>query len=531
MTHLLRLADNLQIDLAPVLRKRGGQRIAMIGKSGSGKTTSLKTAAKEWMENGWPLAVIDPMNNFRALRDAGLPILVAGTRKSADLLLTLENAAALAEFSFTHRVSVVLDTSMFEEGQDIAVIEAFLKSLWRLILSQDEDAPHQPYALFIDEAHLFVPQVGLTDVSHIINDMGKRGRQLNLSMFFATQRPASISKDFLLMSNLLIAHKVTFGDVGVVADAVSQPPKVISPIMRKMVAGEAIVTGDADLVELGEEDFIRTRIYEFSAAPDARILSTEAGAAGMIPIDATVVEQLRQVMETAKVEDPDADDKDALIETLRATISRLEVQIAELRARPKAQLTLPLQKPITEPISVPTVQRTTAPRLVEAVPINKGARRILEKLADIYPTKVSRKQIATLTGYTESGGTFSANWGSLKRAEYVRDGDYVAILTAGFQYLQRQPRSMPTTSHEVLAMWREVLNKRESEILDILVRGYPGWIGLVELAESINMTASGGAFNGYIGNLRRNGLVESAGGMVCADGASLLLKEQVKVMT
>lgn len=115
-----RIAEGLDINLEAL--RIEGKRVLFGGTTGAGKTNSMLVFARELLRFGWTIGVLDPNNNFRKLRDAGLPIIVAGARKSADVPLT--NTSALAQYSFQQRVSVVLDTSLVEAEQDAAVSPA-----------------------------------------------------------------------------------------------------------------------------------------------------------------------------------------------------------------------------------------------------------------------------------------------------------------------------------------------------------------------------------------------------------------------
>lgn len=586
MNGIIKLATNLVIELLKVMAKRGGQRFAIIGKSGGGKTNTLKVFAEQWLKNGWPLVIIDPMNNFRSLRDSGLPLIVAGMRKSADIRFIPETARQLAAFSFTERVSIVLDTSFHEPGEDIEALKEFLETLWRLTLRQDEDAARQPFAILIDEAHLFIPQSGKTEITDLLIDISKRGRQMNVSMAFTTQRPAAIDKEFLTQSNVLIAHKVSFGDVGVVAAAFSQPPRVINTTMKQLIAGQALVSGDADLVELKGEDFILAQIDEWQATEGERFLSVLQGATALRPIDPAMIAKLRATMkggayvetfisiEEAKElrqkikdledeiaflkgegepDEPDEESDDGVVEhglfvqsasgngelidravfvnsdktftpnpdgTFSIAYQVAFAQGAEFESRdtvPANAIQIvgptmpggPKQVLMTahnvglpdEPAPLPTVGS-------KVEPLDKGARKVLTKLADIFPMHVTRKQLATLTNYTDGGGKYNAIWSQLKKGCFINDlPSHVEITIAGFKYLQRQPRMIPMTHHELMQMWREVLPERTFEMLTLVVRHSPQGITVDDLALLMDMTAGGGGFNSHIGKLRLNNLI------------------------
>ncbi len=286
---MFKLGEGLTINIQ---NRREGVRFGVLGKSGSGKTHTLFVLAEEAMSNGWPVCIIDPMNNFRHLRSL-FPVIVAGQRKSADVRLTEDNAPTLAEFFFRQRVSVVIDTSMYAPGEEMEVLKSFLTRLWTLILAQDEDATLPPYAVLIDEAQMYVPQNGQTPVTPVVIDMAKRGRQLMVSMVVASQRSASIQKDFLTQSNVLICHRVMLGnDAALVAEITTQPTKVINQTMRKMQRGQALVIADNDLLDAGEEDYVLGQVRERQVQLDAQ--ADDTAPAQMGRVDAAMLEQMRE---------------------------------------------------------------------------------------------------------------------------------------------------------------------------------------------------------------------------------------------
>lgn len=562
----IKLAPNLLIGLSKVMAKRGGQRFAIIGKSGGGKTNTLKVFAEQWMKNGWPLVVIDPMNNFRSLRDSGLPLIVAGMRKSADLQLTIPAGYRLAQFCFNERVSIVLDTSFHHPDVAVEVLKMFLETLWQMILRQDEDAPLQPLAILIDEAHLFVPQSGKTEITDQLIDMSKRGRQLGLSMAYTTQRPAAIDKEFLTQSNVLIAHKVSFGDVNIVAQAFSQPPRVINTMMAQLIAGQAMVSGDSDLVELGGEDFILAQIDEWNMAQGERFLAVMKGEDTLRPINPEAIESLRKLIGSRQPPTVMISGEEA--QQLRERIQQLEDEIRELKEGEPKPGAYPARdrehddgvnvfhspaewEPGHNEVSIVPHKSgdpewVVAQRVVghlngagfqvelaaplpaankEVEVLSSGARKVLTKLADIYPMRVTRKQLATLADYTDGGGAFNAHWSALRKNAFISDlPSHVEITIAGFRYLGRQPRLVPITHTEIMRMWSEVLPERTFEVLTVVVKQWPNAISLGDLALAVDMTAGGGGFNSHIGKLRLNGLVEkSNGGNLRANQTSLKL--------
>ena len=539
------------------LPEREGKRFGLVGKSGSGKTNSLLVLARQLIEAGWVVDIIDPMNQFRRLRDAGLPVIVAGARDSADVKMSASNAEALAKLSFDERVSMVLDVSMY--AADTEVLQPFLETLWKRILMQHEDGPFVRYALIIDEAQLYIPQNGKTDISSLILDMGKRGRQLHLSMAIASQRPASVQKDFLTQSNVMIFHQLRGVDIVALKDDLAIPEKEARQIMKRFIKGEAMVVGDTDMIELGDGDYVLGRVQEWDGAPAAESVSagTRMGA-----IDAAMLERIR-----AAVADTSETDESDMAVRVERIVERVEIpvitdeQLARLETvaqdainkgeellafgREIMALIGKTQKPATVQESRPV--EATMPKLVRpemdlkphqvgyddpdrAKSLPAGAARILRKLADIYPLKVTKTQIANLSDFTVSGGTFGNYWGVLKRYGLVKDyGDYVAITGDGFSYLLMKPRQIPPGTTELLAMWFSVLNSGERRLLEALLNMYPHPITREELGEITGYTASGGTFGNYLGTLRRNDLVVAVDGGLVPNAETLRLGEAVAV--
>lgn len=285
--NFMQMGDGINIRLP----EREGKRFGVVGKSGAGKTNTMLVKARKLINAGWTVIVIDPMNQFRRLRDAGLPVVVAGGRDSADVKLTPGNAAKLAGISFDERLSMVLEMSMY--ANDMDVLQPFLEALWRRILHQHEDGPFVRIALLIDEAQMYIPQNGKTEVSGLILDMGKRGRQLHLSMVVASQRPASVQKDFLTQSNVMIFHQLRGVDIGPVKSELAIPEKEAIQLMKGFVKGQAIVSGDSDMIELGDEDYVLGRVEEWQGVTAVE----SVGVAGeQRVIDETMLERMRELV-------------------------------------------------------------------------------------------------------------------------------------------------------------------------------------------------------------------------------------------
>src|SRR6185437_11919776 len=92
-----------------------GQRIAILGMSGSGKTNTMAVLLEELLPH-LPLTIVDIEGEYHTLREQH-SLLIAGRSEAADIPLLVENAAAIAELSLQRRISVVLDLSDYDQEE------------------------------------------------------------------------------------------------------------------------------------------------------------------------------------------------------------------------------------------------------------------------------------------------------------------------------------------------------------------------------------------------------------------------------
>jgi len=130
-------------------------------------------------------------------------------------------------------------------------------------------------------------------------------------------------------------------------------------------------------------------------------------------------------------------------------------------------------------------------------------------LAARHPARFTKAQWATLVRMKRTGGTW-ANYVSLPRnAGYLDErDDTVGLTPAGVASAGNVDKPLPGT---VITQWREALGSGPSKIIDVLVEAYPRQLHRANLADRVNMTATGGAFANYLSLLKTNGLVEVSG--------------------
>lgn len=556
----LQIAEDFTLPLDAVT-----ETFAILAKRGAGKTYTGMVMVEEMIKAGLPLCVIDPLGVWWGLRVSadgqgpGLPIIVLGG-DHGDLPMTPEMGAQVAQVVVSTRTPLVLDLSGFSRGQPEHFVADFAENIYRL--------NREPLHLFIDEADIFVPQQPNARNQRSLNaidDIVRRGRVYGLGVTLIAQRAAKVNKDVLTQTEVLIALR-TAGpqDRQVVDEWIKQNAEpdqraAILSSLAELPRGTAWLSSPGWLGEIRRVQ-IRTReTFNSSATP-------KIGQAVQTPIVAASVDvaALRELLEVAGA--PVADDAEAL----RRRIADLERQLAEARvvraltteqkqalagvasmllstaAELKAQgelliETFPLFGTMTiEPshvqgqgddgivFEIPDDALNDEPDADDGPlaqdygePLSSGQVRILETLISRYPLRITRAQTARLSKYKPTGGAFLAAFSGLKKADLVveRDGEVWANAQA-FARLGHKPQR-PQTRSEWLAAWRSALSSSEWRLLDVLIGAGEKGMTREELGATAGYTASGGAFNSYLGVLRNNDLVVKRGDRYYADPSLL----------
>jgi hypothetical protein len=146
------------------------------------------------------------------------------------------------------------------------------------------------------------------------------------------------------------------------------------------------------------------------------------------------------------------------------------------------------------------------------VQIKAGARRMLDELASRHPITLTYSQLATLAGFTPSGGTATTYRGVLLRAgmmEEDREGGF-HVTKKGFDFLGSDIPPTPSTHEEIMDRWRRSVKKGCYDILDFVASRHHEAVTREQIADATGFTVTGGTFTTYLGILRRNGLIEVA---------------------
>jgi hypothetical protein len=304
--------EHQPIPIADVVTGRG----FITGKSGSGKSNTASVLCEELLDEGIPLMIVDTDGEYYGLKEE-YELLHVGGDERCDLRVGPQHAEKIAEITLGSNVPIILDVSGFIEESDSkrlvhdVVRELFIK----------EKKAKIPYLLLIEEAHEFIPESGgLDEVGDMLVRVAKRGRKRGLGVCAMSQRPASVSKDFITQCDWLVWHRLTW----------KNDTKVVSRIMGSQTAeevknlnpGEAILRADWWDDKLRVK-FRRKRTLDAGATPDLDGLHDDGNA-----VRSDVVDELEDAGASLTKQGEEADWDEEAAEEPADTASDQELEAA-----------------------------------------------------------------------------------------------------------------------------------------------------------------------------------------------------------
>lgn len=303
MSKTLRIADGLALPLSAVTEK-----LAWLGRTGSGKTYGAMKLAELMLEHGAQIGVLDPVGVWRALRvpakdGRAFEVVVFGGLYG-DVPLEPCAGKLIADLVVDRGLSFVLDVSQFIPSEQQTFAAAFAHQFFH----RKKSAPSAVH-LFLEECQEFIPENPSGREAITLGEfqrLWKLGRNFGIGGSLISQRPQEIAKKALNMSGTLFAFQMTgpqerkairawVADQGVAVD--------IEGVLQKLSVGEPHVESPTFL-QVSKTVHILPRVTaDLSSTPT--VGGTTAAKRPLTPID---VEQLRthmaETIERAKADDP-----------------------------------------------------------------------------------------------------------------------------------------------------------------------------------------------------------------------------------
>lgn len=525
------------------------QHIAIVGKVGSGKTYAAKGLAESLLTDKRRVCILDPTGVWWGLRSSadgkkpGFPLVVFGGAH-ADVPITEHSGATLAKIVATKNLPAIVDLSEMLIGQRHRFVSDFTEALYR--------DNRTPLHLLIDEADEFAPQNPLPETKrmlHHVDRIVRRGRVRGFRVVLISQRPAVLHKNVLTQANTLIAMRLTAPQdrkavmawIEGQADA-AQGKEVLGSLARLQRGEGWVWSPESDL--LRRTTFPRISTFDSSRTPEDDESISEP--TNLADVD---LSEIRASFDAVETEARTLKELQAEVAALRRKVAASERVASNAAAKPEVKSAEPRELAIdvryvkalehiaaianrlvgvtiegsvekigqivVEPrlkraASAPAPRNGTPSATVEG--LRAGAVRILQELAARSPAGYSRPQVGGLTQFAHKGGTFTTYIGDLRRSGFVEERSGLMYATeAGIAALGDKVPAAPTSHDEAMALWRKALRSGAFAMLEAVVEHGRDGISRDELASVVGMTASGGTFTTYLGDLRRNGLITEAG--------------------
>lgn len=261
-----------------------GKRIAVLGASGSGKSMTASVLAEELLPH-IPMTLIDIEGEMYGLREQH-PILIVGGAH-ADLTIHAEQAAALAQWVWDSRTSVILDISDLDQDDQVDLLTAYLDALWNAAFRQA-----QPHTVLVEEAHEWMPQGGTTPLKKLLARIAARGRKRGLGMILVSQRSAKVDKNALTQCETYFLHRALHPtDLGVYADFVPLKRADADALITGLQVGQAVVVRSGTAHQVAQ-----MRLRHTTHGGATPIGDRAHTSADHIAIDADLLSQLRDAL-------------------------------------------------------------------------------------------------------------------------------------------------------------------------------------------------------------------------------------------
>lgn len=534
------------------------QTFGFVARKGAGKTYAAGRLVEELQRIHAPAIVLDPVGNWYGLRLAadgkkrGLSIPVFGG-ENGDIEIALDQGERLATMLVERNLSAVVDVSAFRKGERKRFVADFAEALFHAAKRNKS-----PRMVVFEEAQVFAPQrvdPGEQRMLGAVEDIVRLGRNYGLGSTLISQRPQSVNKEVLNQVEALFVGQLSGPhERKAIEEWVGErraKSKVEVDELPSLPVGTMLLWSPQWLRTFQKVQILPKWTYDASATPElgkrvervqtlADIDVAELRAALAVEHKAAKASRAEQAVEAltgAEVERVQSDlreeraRRERLVEAAVAVAKAAEHVLAELdSARQRIETiaagmsaALGVQSAVAQPL--PPASKTSAPprkqapspaRTATDSASARGARKLLLALATFYPGQMTRAQVAHAADMTAGGGAFSSYWSELKRAAFIEptSSGYFRCTEAGLASLGAERPAVPKTLAGRVDFWCARLKHTEQLMLRTIVEAGARGIGRPQLAAALEMTASGGAFNGYVGTLLANNLARRQGAVL-----------------
>lgn len=344
------------------------QHVAVLGKTGAGKSSALRHIVEHLLQHDKRVCVIDPKGDWWGLkssadgRSAGFPVIAFGdfkNSKATDIPVNEHSGKHVAELIASGNRPCIIGFRGWMTGKMIRFWIDFASTLF--------NANSGELYLVGDEFHNFAPKGKILDPEagkclHWSNRLMSEGRGYGLVCLIASQRPQKVHNDTLTCCETLVAMKVIHAsDRGASKEWIEgcgdmEQGKEVLNSLAGLDRGEAFVWSPEIKFGPVRLKFPLFETFDSFAPPQ---LQKKVMESGWSAVDlAAVKDKLAAVIEEAKANDP---------RELKAEIARLKKELHQRDTKTQNKL---VETKITEVPVFTKIERKKLVALVSALEAN-----------------------------------------------------------------------------------------------------------------------------------------------------------------
>lgn len=236
-----------------------GQSVAVLGIKGGGKSNTAAVLMEEMAAAGIPICILDVAGEHWGLKERFPNITTIGRNwaKQVDMPVTPSTAEQIAETAYLNGASCIFDVSGIPEASQEELVYLFFNKVWQLATLR-----RIPLVIFLEEAHVWIPQMGKHGCKDLFAKIALQGRKMGLSIVMISPRSAGVSKTVLSQAGIAFLHRVTsLNDMRVYQSITPREPKQVKSMVSRLRVGEALALlppqeGD----DKGKEQVLTARI-------------------------------------------------------------------------------------------------------------------------------------------------------------------------------------------------------------------------------------------------------------------------------
>lgn len=214
-----------------------GEKIAILGVAGMGKSNSAAVILEEFLTHNLPMTIVDIEGEYWGLKEQH-NLVIIGKSPNVDVEVDASNAAQFAAYSVEHGISMILDMADYDTLEDMHdFLVAYFSALWAAV-----SKARRPYVVVLEEAHEFIPQGANTPIKKLLTTFALRGRKRGVGMIIISQRSAKVEKSVLTQATFVFLHKVVHPtDLKVYQEILPMPARVVEERVGALAKGDALV--------------------------------------------------------------------------------------------------------------------------------------------------------------------------------------------------------------------------------------------------------------------------------------------------